>query len=184
MLESISKIKPELEKVIDHFKIELAAIRTGRATPALVENISVNCYGSHMLLKELSAISIPEPRQIVVTPWDKNVLSSIEKGIRESDLGINPITDGHMIRLVMPVMTEEYRKKIIKLIGTKAEEAKIAARRHREEAWKEIQTFEREGIISEDDKFSGKEELQKVIDEISKKIEDLANKKIEEINTI
>ena len=184
MFDAILKIKPELEKVIERFKNDLAGLRTGRATPALVENIMVDYYGSRVSLKEIAAISVPEPKQLVITPWDKNAVSDMEKGIRNSDLGINPIVDGHLIRLNMPPMTDEYRKKLIKLVKEKAEEARVAVRGVRDDCWKEIQALEREKKIREDEKFKGKDDLQKLIDETHKKIEELSQKKEEEIQTV
>ncbi len=180
MEEIIENVKLEIELKLEHFKSELGKLRTGRANVSLVENISVDYYP----LKQLATISIPEPRVISVSPWDKNCLKAIEIAVIKADLGLNPNNDGQMVRLTIPALTEETRKEIVRVLNQKTEEARILIRNVREDAWKEIQEKEKNGEISEDDKFRGKERLQKVIDEYNNKVEELRKKKEKEIMTI
>ncbi len=182
--ELIEDKRSSFESAIEHFSVEMAKIRTGRAHPGLVENLSVDYYGTRTPLRQIASISIPEARQILISPWDKGSLVLIEAAIRESDLGLNPGNDGVALRITLPALTEETRKTLVKSLNQKAEEARIAVRNIREEIWKDIQDFEKEGTISEDDKFSGKEELQKVIDEYNQKLEALRKKKEEEVMTV
>lgn len=180
--EIINKIKPELDKVINFLERELTKIRTSRATPGLVEDIVVECFGQKFPLKQLAAISCPQPRQIIIQPWDKSYLESIEKALSQATLGIAPqIVDKDLIRISLPPLTEEYRKNLLRIVSEKEEESKKTIRRWREESWKEIQGGFRDGKIREDDKFRAKDELQELIDEYNKKIDDLGEKKHKEI---
>lgn len=180
----IENKKTEIENSIEHFKEELNQLRTGRASTALVENISVDYYGAKSPMKQVASITIPEPRTIVISPWDKSTLASIESAIRESQLNLNPNNDGNVIRVNIPQLTEDRRKELVKVLNQKAEEARIAIRKHREDVWEEIQEMEKSGKIGEDDKFSGKDKLQKVVDEYNSVIEDIRKKKEEEIMTV
>ncbi len=179
--EIIDKKKPELEKSIEHFKEELNQLRTGRASVAMVEGLSVDYYGAKSPLKQVASISVPEPRTIVIAPWDKDNLVNIEKSLRESQLNLNPNNDGQVIRINIPALTEERRKDLVKVLNQKAEDAKISIRKHREDAWEEIQRVEKEGLMGEDDKFVGKDKLQEVVDEFNKKVEEVRAKKEVEI---
>jgi len=176
--------KNDLEKAVEHLIVEIGQIRTGRANPALVENIMVDYYGTKTPLKQVASINVPESKLLVIQPWDKDSLVNIESAIRDSDLGFNPNNDGQVIRINIPSLTEERRKELVKVLNQRTEEGKISVRNVREEAWKEIQEQEREGKISEDDKFSGKDYLQKIVDEYNKKIEEIREKKEKEIITI
>ena len=180
----IEKIRPNLEKSIEHFKEELNQLRTGRASTALVENLPVDYYGAKAPLKQVASLSTPEPRLILISPWDKDNLVSIEKAIKESQLNLQPSNDGQVIRINLPQLTEERRKDLIKVLNQKAEEAKISVRKIREEVWEEIQEMEKSGKISEDDKFSGKESLQAVIDEYNGKIQNIRDVKEKDVMTI
>jgi ribosome recycling factor len=179
--EIINKIKPGLDKTVDYLKQELAGLQTGRATPSLLENLEVECYNQKMPLKQLAAIQMPEPRLIIVRPWDKSILPDIEKAISRSKLGINPVAEEDFIRLNVPPLNEERRKEIVKILQEKVEECRISVRRYREDVWKDIQDMEQSKGISEDDKFKAKDELQKLIDEYNKKIEEISDKKKGEI---
>lgn len=179
--EIIEKIRPELEKVIRFLEGEVAKIRTGRASPVLVEDIQVDCFGQKLPLKQLAAISCPEPKQILIQPWDKSYIEGIEKALSQSSIGASPIVDKEVIRISLPALTEEFRKNLLRVIAEKQEEVRKTIRRWREEAWKEIQEGFKEGKIREDDKFRAKDELQELIDEYNKKIEDLGEKKKREI---
>lgn len=179
--ELINKIKPNLNKTIDYLKSELASLQVGRATPSLLENLEVDCYNQKMPLKQLATIQTPEPRSIIVRPWDKSIIQNVEKAIGKSKLGLSPIVEEDFIRLSVPPLSEERRKEIVKILQEKVEECRISIRRHREDVWKEIQIMEQNKEISEDDKFKAKDELQKVIDEYNDKVEEIRNKKQEEI---
>jgi ribosome recycling factor len=180
----INKIKPQLEKCLAYLKDEMATLRTGRATPALVETVMVESYGSKLPLKQLAAINVPDARMIVVQPWDKTILKEIEKAIRESRSGLAPVTEGDFIRISILPLSEEHRKELVRNLSQKLEAAKKTVRSLREQAWKEIQDGERAGLIREDDKFRGKDELQKLIDDYNKKLEELGEAKEKEIMTI
>ena len=180
--EIIDKIRPELDKVIGFLDRELAKIRTGKATPSLVEDIEVECFGQKFLLKQLAAISILEPRQILIQPWDKSYLEPIEKAVQQSAIGTSPIADKDLIRLSLPPLSEEYRKNLLKILSEKMEEAKKTIRHWREEAWDKIQEEVKEGKIREDDKFRAKDSLQDLIDEYNQKTEEIGERKKKELS--
>lgn len=182
--ELIAQKIASFENAAEHFKNETAKIRTGRANPGLVEGLLVDYYGVKTPLKQIASIAIPEARQILIQPWDKGSLVQIEAAIRESDLGLNPNNDGQAIRITLPALTEERRHDLVKALNSRAEESRIAVRNVREEIWKDIQDLERKGDISEDDKFHGKDELQKVVDEYNHRIEEIRTKKEQEILTV
>lgn len=173
----LTKYKADFDGVADFYKSDIASIRTGRATPALVEDVAVDAYSQKMTIKELASINAPEPRTIVIQPWDKSVLEAIVGGIRKSDVGLAPVVDGELIRLSIPALTEERRRDFVKLLKQKTEDARVKIRRLREDLWGTIQKMEKSGEITEDDKFRGKEDLQKIVDEHNKKIEELEKKK-------
>lgn len=176
--------KQKLEKIVERLKSEIASLRTGRATPTLVEDLEVDYYGSRTPLKAIASISSPEPRSLVIQPWDKNAIQPIEKAIQGSTLGLNPVTDRDSIRLSIPPLTEERRKELTKLLGKHLEDARIHVRREREEALKEIDRKEKAKEISEDEKFRQKSEAQKQVDEVNKKIENMGVTKEKEIMTV
>ncbi|MFH1392895.1 MAG: ribosome recycling factor [Patescibacteria group bacterium] len=176
-METLEKLKSKLKSVEEALKTELSALRIGRATPALVENISVDYYGVKTPLKQLASISAPELRLLVIEPWDKNAISSIEKAVYASDLGLSPIVDKNLIRISIPQLTEERRNSLIKIMSVKLEEVKIRCRAARDEAIKEISG-------SEDEKFKIKESIQKLVDETNKNMEGLAKLKEREIKEI
>ena len=182
--EIIDKQKPDFEKAIEYFKEELGKLRTGRASASLVEGIMVEYYGDKSPLKQIASITIPEARSITITPWSKDTLVNIEKALRESQLNLNPNNDGEVIRLNIPPLNEERRKELVKLLNQKAEDAKISIRKQREDVWEGIQKMEKAGEIGEDDKFRGKDELQAVIDEYNKKVEEIRSKKEADIMTV
>lgn len=179
--EIIDKIKPELDKVIHFFEGELAKIRTSRATPSLVEDIVVDCFGQKFPLKQLAAISTPETKQILIQPWDKSYLEGIVAALEKSGVGASPIVDKDSVRISLPPLTEDYRKSLGRLLSEKQEEARKVLRRWREEAWREIQDGFKDGKIREDDKFRAKDDLQELVDDYNKKIDDLGEKKKREI---
>ena len=183
-MENLEKLKTKLKNVEEALKIELSALRIGRATPALVENILVDYYGAKTPLKQLASISAPELRTLVIEPWDKNALSSIEKAIHISDLGLNPIVDKNLIRISIPQLTEERRNSLIKITGAKLEEIKIRCRAARDEAMKETVDLFGAKKLTEDEKFKTKESVQKLVDETNKNLENLAKSKEREIKEI
>lgn len=182
--ELIENSKKDLESSIERLNDELGKLRIGRANPALVENLTVEYYGAKTPLKQVAAISVPEPRLIVINPWDKDSLVAIESAIKASDLGINPSNDGQVVRLSIPPLNEERRQDLVKVANQKTEEAKVAIRNVRESVWRQIQDLEKDGKISEDDKFKGKDKLQKLIDEYNSKVEEIRERKEKEIMTV
>jgi len=178
----IQNIKPELDKVISFFEKELSVIRTNRATPSLVEDIVVDCFGQKFALKQLASISTPESKQILIQPWDRSYIEGIVRALEKTGIGANPIVDKELIRINLPPLSEEYRKSLIRLISEKEEQTRKTIRKWREEAWNEIQEKTKQGEIREDDKFRAKDELQELVDEYGKKIEELGKRKKEEIS--
>ncbi len=180
----ILDLKTDFEKILNHLKSEYAAIRTGRASIGLVENIIVECYGSKMPLNNLASISVPQPQTIFIQPWDKSIIKDIERAITVSGLGVNPIVDKDIIRVNIPSLTEERRKDLVKLVNKIEEEHKIRIRKIREDYMKKIDRMEENKEIREDEKFRLKEEVQEVVDEYNRQIEELTRKKEEEIMKI
>lgn len=179
----IDDIKPNMEMAMEFYKKELAKIKTSRATPAMIEDIVVDCYNQKLPIKQLGTISAPQPRVIIVQPWDKTVLSDIEKAIRNSS-SYSPVVDGEIIRINIPPLSEEQRKEYVKIIAEKAEEIRISIRLDREKIWKEVQEMEKKGELREDDKFRAKDDLQKLIDNYNEKIDQLKTSKEKEVMTI
>ncbi len=177
----VNKIKPELDKTINFLERELAKIHTGRATPALVEDVVVDCFGQKFPLKQLAAISIPESKQILIQPWDKSYIEGIVSALEKTGVGANPVVDKEVVRITLPPLSEEYRRQLAHIISEKQEEAKRTVRHWREEAWKEVQDGFREGEVREDDKFRAKDDLQDLIDEYNKKIEEIGERKKKEV---
>ncbi len=177
----VEKVKPELEKAINFFKSELAKIHAGRTTPALVEDIMVDCFGEKLPLKQLAAISVPEPRKIVIQPWDDSYSDGIINALLKADIGGSPVAEKDLIRVNFPTLSQEYREKIVRNLANKKEETRVTIKKWREEIWKEIQEKFKEKEITEDDKFKAKDELQEIVDEYNKKVDELAGNKKEEI---
>ena len=176
--EVIDKVTPELEKVVSFLDRELQKVRTERASSSLVENLEVECFGQKFILKQLAAISVPGPREIVIQPWDKSYIEDIVRALeKRGRLGGSPVVDQSVIRLTTPPLSEEYRQELIRFINEKQEEAKKTIRRWRDEAWGQLQEYFRNGKIREDDKFKGKDKLQEVVDDFLEKIEKMVEKK-------
>ncbi len=172
---------PEFEKALEFFKKEAAKMKTGYASPALVQDIFVESFDTFLPLKQLASISCPERRQILIEPWDPSSLAAIEKALQKSPLGVSPIVEKTSLRVTLPPLTQEFRNNLVKLLGEQVEETRKTMRKLREEAWNAIQQEAREGKIREDDKFRGKEELQKLVDDYHKKLDELAQRKRQEI---
>lgn len=177
----VKKLTPEFDKTMQFLDRELAKIHTGRASASVVEDIKVDCFGQMFPLKQLAMISIPEPRQIVVQPWDKSYFEPIQKALSDSQLGLQPVPEGAVIRITMPDLTSEYRQNLVKIISKIQEDARQTLRRARDNAWSEVQRLERTGDIREDDKFRAKDDLQKEIDNYNKKIDEAGERKKNEI---
>ncbi len=179
----IAQRKKDFEAAFEFARSEAAGIRTGRANPSLVEDLPVEYMGSRLTIKELATITTPEPRAILIQPWDKNALALIEKSIKESSLGLNPVVDGTSVRLTIPSLTEERRKEFIKLLHQKMESVRIRVRQIREDVLKKVQAEVREKKAREDDLRLAKDELQKIMDDLNKKFDDLTKKKEQELLT-
>lgn len=180
----MKKLKEGLEKSNDHFKSEIATLSVGRANPLLLEGVLVDYYGTPTPLKQIASISVPDPRTLAVQPWDKGQLKEIEKAIISAKLGLNPINDGERVRVNIPQPTEERRKELAKHLNSLLEKAKIAGRTERENAIREIKKMEKDGDISEDERFRKQEEIQKIIDEYNRSIDAEGSKKEKEIMTV
>ncbi|WP_326909175.1 ribosome recycling factor [Sedimentibacter sp. MB31-C6] len=179
--ELISQSKESMGKSINFLKEDLASIRAGKANPKLVDKIQVSYYGTMTPLNQIANISVPEPRTILIQPWDGNALKEIEKAIMSSDLGINPSNDGKIIRLVIPQLTEERRRELLKLVKKETENAKIAIRNIRRDANDEFKKMEKESQITKDDHKKAETEIQKVTDEFIGQIDDIYKSKEKEI---
>ena len=176
-----NNLKRELEEIIARLTADTSVLHSSRATPALVENIRVSVYGQHMPLKELASLAAPDARTIIVQPWDLSIMPEIQKAIEMSHLSMGSSVDEKFVRLTMPQLSEERRKEILKVLGKKVEEARIAIRRARDTVMKSLEEAERSKEISEDEKFRSKDALQKTIDEYNKRAADLETKKAREI---
>jgi len=160
---------------------ELARIRTGRASPALIEKMPIEYYGTPTPLQQLASISVPEPRQLLIKPYDASALKDIEKSILSSDLGLTPNNDGKAIRLNLPPLTEERRRDLVKVVSTRVEEARVSVRNIRRDTIKDMREFEEEKLISEDDLQRGEKEIQDLIDNFIEEINDIGETKEKEI---
>lgn len=160
---------------------DLAAIRTGRANPSLVERLMINYYDTPTALMQLASISVPEPRSLMIKPFDATALKEIEKAIQASDLGLNPNTDGKVIHLNLPPLTEDRRRDLVKQVHVRLEEARVAIRNIRRDSHKDMRDFEKEKLISEDDLTGGEEDLQKLTDKFVEEVNEHGKKKEAEI---
>lgn len=180
----IKEAEKSMEQSLEFLKGELSKIKTGRASTELVSSLKIDSYGTMTPLQQLATINVPEPQTIVIQPYDKNIISDIEKSIQSSDLGLNPVNDGNVLRISIPPLTEERRKEIVSIMNQKLEEARISLRSLREKCWKEIKELEAGGNITEDDKYKAQEELNKVIEDFNKQVEEIGAKKEEEIMSV
>ena len=182
--EILASADTKMGKTIEVLQRELAAIRTGRASPALVENIRVDHYGVPTPIGQVAAISIPEARTIIIKPWDKGALSSIERAILKSDLGLNPANDGNVIRLTIPQLTEERRRELVRVVRKRVEEGRIAIRNIRREAMEELRSLVRNKEISEDEQKRALDWLQRLTDSFIHETNSIAEGKEAEIMEI
>lgn len=180
-MQNLADFKKELEKIKEHFKDEISSLIVGRANPDLVAKILIDCYNSKMFLDQVAVISVGDTRTLRVQPWDKNLILSIEHGIRNSNTGFQPIVDKETLRITIPELTEERRKSLIKILKEKLEHGRVSAKLKRDDVWRNVQNQEKEGKISEDEKFRLKEELQKIVDAENEELEKIYSKKENEI---
>ncbi len=179
--EILFDAEERMEKAVSVFRDELRGLRTGRATPALVDMIRVEYYGSLTPLKQMAQISTPDPQQILIKPYDQSCLKDVEKAIRASDLGMSPNSDGKMIRLIVPPMSGEQRQKMVARIKKSAEEAKVACRNIRRDANKHFDQAEKDKELTEDERDKGKEQVQSLLKTYEEKVTELADKKSKEV---
>jgi len=181
MRYNFSNFKLEINKVVEFLGREYIQLNIGRASPMVLDSITVDSYGSRISLKNVASISIEDPKTLRIAPWDKNQIKEIEKSIIVSNLGLSVSVDDAGIRVIFPQLTTDTRQTLIKVLKEKLEESRITVRKERERIWDDIQKKEKEGIITEDERFKAKEDLQKIIDEINKKLEELFEKKEHEV---
>jgi ribosome recycling factor len=179
--ESLTDASQKMKSAISVLREELGAVRTGRATPAILSRITVDYYGSQVQLNQLASFSVPEPRLLVIQPFDKNAIGAMEKAIHSSDLGLTPSNDGNVIRLAFPQLTEERRKDLIRMVHQRAEEARVAVRNVRRHHKEELERLERQHAISEDELRRAEKELQKVTDQHVSEIDDVLGHKEQEL---
>ncbi len=177
-------VRRRMEKSVEKVREELRSIRTGRASTHLFDHIYVDYYGTQTPITQVATLRIPEPHLIIIQPWEPRMLKVIEKAILSSDLGVNPINDGKVLKVPIPKLTEERRKQLVKHVWKIAEEGKTAIRHIRRDGNEEVKRMEKEKKCSEDDAYRAREEIQKITDECIKKIESLAKDKEKEIMTI
>ena len=179
--ETIADAEERMTKAIEALRRELATIRTGRANPALVEHIRVDYFGTPTPLKQLASVMVPEARLLTIQPWDKGSLGAIEKAIQKSDLGLNPSSDGAVIRLIIPQLTEDRRKELVRMVHKKVEDGRVAIRNIRRDAHEMLRDFRHEKEISEDQEFNAQEDLQKVTDRFIADADKLGEEKEKEL---
>lgn len=182
--EILEDARSRMHKSVQALERDLAGIRTGRANPALVDNISVAYGGATYPLNQLAQISTPEARLLVVQPWDPASIPAVEKAIQASDLGINPSSDGKVIRLAMPQLTEERRKELVRVVRKRVEEARVAARNVRRDALEKLRKLQRDGEISEDESWRAQDRLQKQTDETVAKVDGTSKDKEQEVMAV
>lgn len=177
----LSEASTRMGKTIEAMRKELAAIRTGRATPAIVDHIKVDYYGVPTPLNQIATISTPEARLLLIQPWDRHALSSIEKAILKSDLGLNPTSDGNVIRLSIPQLSEERRRELVKVVRKRAEETRVALRNIRRSALEEFRELERGKEISQDEQRRAQERLQELTDSFIEEVDRVGRDKEAEL---
>lgn len=179
-----TKAKEKMEKCLDALNRDYKAVRAGRANPAILDRVTVDYYGTPTPINQMAAISVPEPRMLMIQPWDASTLKDIEKAINTAEIGINPSNDGKVIRLAFPALTEERRKELVKDISKRGEEAKVAVRNVRRDAMDDIKKLKKDNEITEDDQKNGEKKLQDITDSYIKQIEEMVKKKEDEVLSI
>ena len=184
MQQVIKDLETRMQAATDLLTRELSGVRTGRANAALLDNVRVEAYGNLVPINQLSSMSVPDSKTIVIQPWDASQIGNIEKAIYKSDLGITPSSDGKVVRLVMPTLTEERRKQLAKMVGKYAEDARVAIRNIRREANDKLKAMAKEKHVSQDEERRGHDSIQKTTDKFIAKVDDLAKKKEQEVLAI
>ena len=179
-----AKTKERMEKCLDSLERDFSTIRAGRANPNVLNNVMVDYYGTPTPVGQMAAVSVPEPRLLVIQPWDASTLKDIEKAINVADIGINPQNDGKVIRLAFPQLTEEHRKNLVKDVAKRGEEAKVAVRNVRRDAMDDLKKMKKDNAITEDDLKDGEKRMQDITDKYIKQVEDMTKKKEDEILSI
>jgi ribosome recycling factor len=182
--EVLDDLRQRMSKSVEALQDDLMGIRTGRASPGLVEKLAVEYYGTVTPLNQMASIAVPEPRLLVIRPWDPSSLVDIERAILKSDLGLTPMNDGKLIRLNIPRLTEERRRDLVRVVARRVEEARVAIRNLRRDALQDLKEFEKEKMISEDDFYRGKDEVQELTDEFIKTIDKMGTRKETEVMEI
>lgn len=177
----LGKYRSRMERAVTALKEEFATLRTGRASASLLDQVQVEAYGSRMHVSQLGAVSVPEPRSISVSVWDKGLVVSVEKAIRNSGLGLNPVVEGQNLRIPIPPLSEERRRDLVKLAGKYAEQQKVAVRNVRREAMEDLKKAEKDAVISQDDHRHLEHEVQKLTDEAVKRVDESLKAKEHEI---
>ncbi len=179
-----TKAKEKMEKCLDALNRDYKAVRAGRANPAILDRVTVDYYGTPTPINQMAAISVPEPRMLMIQPWDASTLRDIEKAINTAEIGINPSNDGKVIRLAFPALTEERRKELVKDISKRGEEAKVAVRNVRRDAMDDIKKLKKSNEITEDEQKDGEKKLQDITDSYIKQVEEMVKKKEDEVLSI
>lgn len=179
----IKEVETRMQGALDALGREFAGVRTGRASTGLLEGIRVDYYGTPTPVPQVASLSVPDPKTLLIQPWDASLLPAIEKAIMKSDLGLTPANDGKVIRLVMPPLSEERRKQLAKAVGKLAEDARVAIRNIRHDANKKLKTMEKDKKISEDDGRRSQDQIQKITDKFIQRVDELLKKKEQEILT-
>ena len=180
-MQSINDARAHMEKAVDAMRREFASVRTGKASPALLDVVRVEAYGSKMTINQVATVSAPEPRLLIIQPWDKSLMHAIEKAIQTAELGLNPASDGNVIRVPIPALTEERRKEMVRMLHKLAEEGRVAIRHARQEANKELKRKQGAHEVSEDDAHKQMDEVQKMTDNYIHRIDELVKAKEVEV---
>lgn len=182
MLDSVMKSAQErMAKAVETFRRDLVTVRAGRATPNMLDKITVEYYGAQVPVNQVGNVTVPEPRQLVITPWEKSMLGEVEKAIQKSDLGINPTNDGAVIRLIIPALTEQRRQELVKQVRKMSEESRVAVRNIRRDANDELKKAEKQGDISEDENRRGMDKIQNLTDKYVSEIDSVTRAKEDEL---
>jgi ribosome recycling factor len=184
MAYNFSQFKEETKKITEWLAKEYSSLHTGRATPAVLDGIMIEAYGAMSPIKNVASVNIEDPRTLRIAPWDKNQIKDIEKALQIADIGLSIVADSDGIRAIFPMLTTENREKLVKILKDKMEDARISVRKAREEVQNDIRDQEKEGILTEDEKFRGQDELQKLVDSTNGELEALFEKKKVEVMTV
>ena len=178
---STKAAKERMDRALEAMRRDFSGVRTGKASPALLDTVRVEAYGGHMPLNQVGTVSVPEPRLLTVQPWDRSLIKAIEKALQESDLGLNPSNDGSMIRIPIPALTEERRREYVRLLHKMAEEGRVAVRQARKDANDEIKQRQKDGELSEDEARREQDDVQKLTNQYVERVDELLKHKEAEV---